>query len=103
MQFENSTAILVQFLMATSPTPIAFVSILEQLNQAAAQQVYTPISDNKIRLITMHAGHGNDPIRCSLEVVTRVQVPEYEALSYVCTSAITCSHSYIHTTTNQPA
>ncbi|KAN0120202.1 Heterokaryon incompatibility protein (HET) domain containing protein [Hyaloscypha variabilis] len=46
--------------------------------------LYEPLpSQSSIRLITLHPGDFNDPIRCTLEVFELASVPPYEAISYV--------------------
>lgn len=46
--------------------------------------LYEPLpSQSSIRLITLHPGDFNDPIRCTLEVFELASIPPYEAISYV--------------------
>ena len=62
------------------------ITALEKLNRPAAKSVYTPINDGEIRLVTIYAGSYEAPISCSLSVVSDDNLPNYEALSYVCKS-----------------
>jgi hypothetical protein len=68
---------------ATGPT---VVTTLERLNAPAAKIVYTPITENEIRLVTICAGSSRDLIRCYLATASEDQMPSYEALSYDCRS-----------------
>jgi hypothetical protein len=50
------------------------------------QQVdYHPLSssEEQIRTLILHAGKVHEPIRCSLRIVSLVEKPSYDALSYV--------------------
>lgn len=46
---------------------------------------YHPLSSNEeqIRTLILHAGKIHEPIRCSLRIVSLVEEPSYDALSYV--------------------
>jgi hypothetical protein len=59
---------------------------LERLNAPAAKTVYTPINDDEIRLVTIHCRSDEDLISCSLSIASGDNLPDYEALSYVCKS-----------------
>jgi hypothetical protein len=39
--------------------------------------------EEQIRTLILHAGEVHDPIRCSLRVVSLIEIPSYDALSYV--------------------
>ncbi|KAK0716157.1 heterokaryon incompatibility protein-domain-containing protein [Lasiosphaeris hirsuta] len=47
--------------------------------------VYTPLNtqNKETRLLLLHAGSSDEPIQCSLQVVSLHHGPQYEALSYV--------------------
>jgi hypothetical protein len=62
------------------------ITTLETLNGPAAKTVYTSINDDEIRLVTIHSGSDEAPISCSLSIVSDDNLPDYEALSYVCKS-----------------
>jgi hypothetical protein len=63
---------------------LTIVTTLEKLNAAAAISVYKRLSNDEIRLVKIHPGEIGDPIQCSLFTISENQIPEYEALSYVC-------------------
>lgn len=46
---------------------------------------YHPLYSNEeqIRTLILHAGQAGEPVRCSLRVVSLVEEPSYDALSYV--------------------
>ncbi|USP76812.1 HET-domain-containing protein [Curvularia clavata] len=52
---------------------------------AVEEYIYRPLNsgDQEIRLITIKAGRGPDPVECSLDHVSLGDKPQYEALSYV--------------------
>lgn len=61
------------------------VATLEELNSDAAEKVYTEqLTSNEIRLIKIHAGGEPSAIQCSTFSVQDGDIPDYEALSYVC-------------------
>lgn len=65
-------------------TPVA-VDILQMLNSDAARNVYErSLSDNELRLIHILPGNESSPIECSTSIAQEGNIPEYEALSYVC-------------------
>jgi hypothetical protein len=68
---------------STAPGPNV-ISTLEKINAPAAKAVYTVLRENKIRMVTIQAGSGDNPIKFFLSVVAEHQLPEYQALSYVC-------------------
>lgn len=46
-------------------------------------ELYVPLNDSQIRLVNLLAGQEEDKIRLSLAVVDLVELPKFEALSYV--------------------
>ncbi len=61
------------------------VVTLEELNSDAAKKVYRKrLASNEIRLIKIHAGSDPSAVQCSTFSVQKGDLPDYEALSYVC-------------------
>jgi Heterokaryon incompatibility protein (HET) len=55
---------------------------LEVLNHEASKKIYKPLGDEEIRIVVLCKGTTDAQIECSLEVVSKHSLPEYEALSY---------------------
>lgn len=66
-----------------SAVPVPSTTPLEQLNQGASSLLYSPISNDQIRLVKIQPGD-DDQIACFLETVDRDKAPAYRVLSYVC-------------------
>jgi hypothetical protein len=69
---------------AATKGSLGIVTALQNLNTEAARLVYSRLNPNEIRVAITHAGSGDDPIRCFVNAVSVEELPEYEALSYVC-------------------
>lgn len=67
----------------TQPDPSTQFAQLEELNAEAAKSVYTPLQDEKIRLVVLHAGEGDEPIRCTVFNTFYADAEPYHPLSYV--------------------
>jgi len=61
------------------------VATLEELNSDAAKEVYRKrLASNEIRLIKVHSEGEPSAVQCSTFSVQKGDLPDYEALSYVC-------------------
>ena len=64
------------------PKPVA---TLEELNSDAAKKVYRKrLASNEIRLIKIRPGGEGSAVQCSTFSAQNEDLPDYEALSYMC-------------------
>ena len=74
----GSLVVFIDFLSIPQPHKIS--SVMSQQSSIT----YSPLSSEtkQIRTLTLRAGEANDPLRCSLHLVSLEKQPLYEALSY---------------------
>lgn len=56
---------------------------LAEANRNASKEVYLPLDEEEIRLVKVHHGSTDDPIKCTVFNVENATSLSYQALSYV--------------------